>query len=174
MITQYNDGPLGLFLLGVTGDQILERKTYNKIKTQTLKKVRGTVQADILKEDQAQNTCIFSTEFALKMMGDVQEYFISNKVRNFYSVSISGYHIREAGATAVQEIAFTIANAIEYIETCLAQGLKIDDFAPRLSFFFCCTIEFFEEIAKFRVARKVYAKILNERFHAKNQKSLQL
>ena len=109
----------------------------------------------------------------MRIIGDMIGYCATH-VPQWYPVSISGYHIREAGSTAVQEIAFTIANAIEYIETCLAQGLKIDDFAPRLSFFFCCTIEFFEEIAKFRVARKVYAKILKERFHAKNQKSLQL
>ena len=109
----------------------------------------------------------------MRIIGDMIGY-CAKEVPQWYPVSISGYHIREAGSTAVQEIAFTIANAIQYIETCLAQGLKIDDFAPRLSFFFCCTIEFFEEIAKFRVARKVYAKILKERFHAKNPKSLQL
>ena len=106
-----NNG-LGLFLLGVTGDQVLEDKIYQKIKTETLTKVRGTVQADILKEDQAQNTCIFSTEFGLKMMGDVQEYFIEKEIRNFYSVSISGYHIAEAGANPISQLAFTLKTAL--------------------------------------------------------------
>ena len=137
------------------------------------KQLRGTTQNDILKEYIARNTYIYPPEPSMRIIGDMIGY-CSTEVPQWYPVSISGYHIREAGSTAVQEIAFTIANAIEYIETCLEQGLKIDDFAPRLSFFFCCTIEFFEEIAKFRVARKVYAKILKERFHAKNQKSLQL
>ena len=137
------------------------------------KQLRGTTQNDILKEYIARNTYIYPPEPSMRIIGDMIGY-CATEVPQWYPVSISGYHIREAGSTAVQEIAFTIANAIEYIETCLAQGLKIDDFAPRLSFFFCCTIEFFEEIAKFRVARKVYAKILKERFHAKNQKSLQL
>ena len=137
------------------------------------KQLRGTTQNDILKEYIARNTYIYPPEPSMRIIGDMIGYCATH-VPQWYPVSISGYHIREAGSTAVQEIAFTIANAIEYIETCLAQGLKIDDFAPRLSFFFCCTIEFFEEIAKFRVARKVYAKILKERFHAKNQKSLQL
>ena len=139
----------------------------------TSKQLRGTTQNDILKEYIARNTYIYPPEPSMRIIGDMIGY-CATEVPQWYPVSISGYHIREAGSTAVQEIAFTIANAIEYIETCLAQGLKIDDFAPRLSFFFCCTIEFFEEIAKFRVARKVYAKILKERFHAKNQKSLQL
>ena len=137
------------------------------------KQLRGTTQNDILKEYIARNTYIYPPEPSMRIIGDMIGY-CSTEVPQWYPVSISGYHIREAGSTAVQEIAFTIANAIEYIETCLERGLKIDDFAPRLSFFFCCTIEFFEEIAKFRVARKVYAKILKERFHAKNQKSLQL
>ena len=137
------------------------------------KQLRGTTQNDILKEYIARNTYIYPPESSMRIIGDMIGY-CSTEVPQWYPVSISGYHIREAGSTAVQEIAFTIANAIEYIETCLERGLKIDDFAPRLSFFFCCTIEFFEEIAKFRVARKVYAKILKERFHAKNQKSLQL
>ena len=137
------------------------------------KQLRGTTQNDILKEYIARNTYIYPPEPSMRIIGDMIGY-CAKEVPQWYPVSISGYHIREAGSTAVQEIAFTIANAIQYIETCLAQGLKIDDFAPRLSFFFCCTIEFFEEIAKFRVARKVYAKILKERFHAKNPKSLQL
>ncbi len=137
------------------------------------KQLRGTTQNDILKEYIARNTYIYPPEPSMRIIGDMIGY-CATEVPQWYPVSISGYHIREAGSNAVQEIAFTIANAIEYIETCIAQGLKIDEFAPRLSFFFCCTIEFFEEIAKFRVARKVYAKILKERFHAKNEKSLQL
>lgn len=123
-------------LLGVTGDEVLEKEIYEKIKQDTLKVVRGTVQADILKEDQAQNTCIFSTEFALKMMGDIQEFFIANQVRNFYSVSISGYHIAEAGANPISQVAFTLANGLTYVEYFLSRGMKIDDFAPNLSFFF--------------------------------------
>src|SRR5207237_2159350 len=106
------------------------------IRAATLSTVRGTVQADILKEDQGQNTCIFSTEFALKMMGDIQEYFVGHKVQNFYSVSISGYHIAEAGANPVSQLAFTLANGFTFVETYLARGMKIDDFAPNLSFFF--------------------------------------
>ncbi len=137
------------------------------------KQLRGTTQNDILKEYIARNTYIYPPEPSMRIIGDMIGY-CATEVPQWYPVSISGYHIREAGSNAVQEIAFTIANAIQYIETCLDQGLKIDEFAPRLSFFFCCTIEFFEEIAKFRVARKVYAKILKERFHAKNEKSLQL
>ena len=137
------------------------------------KQLRGTTQNDILKEYIARNTYIYPPEPSMRIIGDMIGY-CATEVPQWYPVSISGYHIREAGSNAVQEIAFTIANAIQNIETCLAQGLKIDEFAPRLSFFFCCTIEFFEEIAKFRVARKVYAKILKERFHAKNEKSLQL
>src|SRR5690606_7651510 len=120
---------LGLMLLGVTGDQVLERETYEKIKTRTLTQVRGTVQADILKEDQAQNTCIFSTEFALRLMGDVQQYFIGQNVRNFYSVSISGYHIAEAGANPISQLAFTLANGFTYVEYYLSRGMHIDSFA---------------------------------------------
>ena len=130
-----NDG-LGLMLLGVTGDQVLPEPVYKRIKKETLSKVRGTVQADILKEDQAQNTCIFSTDFALKLMGDVQEYFTQNHVRNFYSVSISGYHIAEAGANPITQLAFTLANGFTYVEYYLSRGMKIDDFAPNFSFFF--------------------------------------
>jgi len=137
------------------------------------KQLRGTTQNDILKEYIARNTYIYPPNPSMRLIGDMIE-FCANKVPQWYPISISGYHIREAGSTAVQEIAFTIANAIEYIQTCLDRGLKIDDFAPRLSFFFCCTIEFFEEIAKFRTARKIYSKILKERFHAKNPKSMQL
>ena len=135
--------------------------------------LRGTTQNDILKEYVARNTYIYPPQPSMRIIGDMIGYCAKN-VPQWYPISISGYHMREAGATAVQEIAFTIANGIEYIQTCIDRGLKIDDFAPRLSFFFCCTIEFFEEVAKFRIARKIYAKILKERFHAKNPKSLQL
>jgi len=135
--------------------------------------LRGTTQNDILKEYIARNTYIYPPKPSMRLVGDMIEY-CAQKVPQWYPISISGYHMREAGATAVQEIAFTLANAIEYIQTCFDRGLKIDDFAPRLSFFFCCTIEFFEEVAKFRVARKIYAKILKEKFHAKDPKSIQL
>ena len=129
-----NDG-LGLLLLGVTGDQVLPADVYQDIKVKTLAQVRGTVQADILKEDQAQNTCIFSTEFALRLMGDVQDYFIKQNVRNFYSVSISGYHIAEAGANPITQLAFTLANGFTYVEYYLSRGMNINDFGPNLSFF---------------------------------------
>ena len=136
MLPNGNDG-LGLGLLGVTGDQMCStRETYAKIKSRNPAAVRGTVQADILKEDQAQNTCIFSTEFALRMMGDIQQYFVDNKVRNFYSVSISGYHIAEAGANPISQLAFTLSNGFTIVEYYLARGMNIDDFAPNLSFFF--------------------------------------
>lgn len=137
------------------------------------KQLRGTTQNDILKEYIARNTYIYPPKPSMRLIGDMISYCATN-VPQWYPVSISGYHMREAGCTATQEIAFTLVNAIAYIQTCLDRGLKIDDFAPRLSFFFCCTIEFFEEVAKFRVARKVYAKILKEMFHAKNPKSMQL
>lgn len=135
--------------------------------------LRGTTQNDILKEYIARNTYIYPPAPSMRLVGDMIEY-CAKSVPQWYPVSISGYHMREAGSTAVQEVAFTLANAIAYIEACLARGLKIDDFAPRLSFFFCCTIEFFEEVAKFRVARKVYAKLLKERFGAKKPRSMQL
>ena len=135
--------------------------------------LRGTTQNDILKEYIARNTYIYPPKPSMRLIGDMIGYCAEN-VPSWYPVSISGYHMREAGCTATQEVAFTLANAIAYIQTCLDRGLKIDDFAPRLSFFFCCTIEFFEEVAKFRVARKIYAKILKERFHAKNPRSMQL
>jgi len=135
--------------------------------------LRGTTQNDILKEYIARNTYIYPPQPSMRLIGDMIGY-CAQKVPSWYPVSISGYHMREAGCTATQEVAFTLANAIAYIRTCIDRGLKIDDFAPRLSFFFCCTIEFFEEVAKFRVARKVYAKILRETFHAKNPKSMQL
>ena len=135
--------------------------------------LRGTTQNDILKEYVARNTYIYPPRPFMRLIGDMIEY-CSKKVPQWYPISISGYHMREAGCNAIQEVAFTIANAIEYIETCLERGLKIDDFAPRLSFFFCCTNEFLEEIAKFRVARRIYAKILKERFHARDPKSMHL
>lgn len=159
-----NDG-LGLMLLGVTGDQVLEERVYNKIKADTLKQVRGTVQADILKEDQAQNTCIFSTEFALRLMGDVQEYFIEKGVRNFYSVSISGYHIAEAGANPITQLAFTLANGFTYVEYYLSRGMNINDFGPNLSFFFSNGID--PEYAVIgRVARKLWAKAMRKKYGA--------
>jgi methylmalonyl-CoA mutase len=157
-----NDG-LGLMLLGVTGDQVLSKETYEEIKIWTLSQVRGTVQADILKEDQAQNTCIFSTEFALRLMGDVQEYFILNKIRNFYSVSISGYHIAEAGANPITQLAFTLANGFTYVEYYLSRGMNIDDFAPNLSFFFSNGVD--PEYAVIgRVARRIWAKAMKLKY----------
>ncbi len=135
--------------------------------------LRGTTQNDILKEYIARNTYIYPPKPSMRLIGDMIEY-CSKKVPQWYPISISGYHIREAGSNAVQELAFTFADAIEYIETCTARGLKVDDFAPRLSFFFCCTMEFFEEIAKFRAARRIYAKIMKERFRARSQKSMHL
>lgn len=159
-----NDG-LGLMLLGVTGDQVLPQKVYEEIKKTTLTQVRGTVQADILKEDQAQNTCIFSTEFALRLMGDVQEYFIDNGVRNFYSVSISGYHIAEAGANPITQLAFTLANGFTYVEYYLSRGMDINAFGPNLSFFFSNGID--PEYAVIgRVARRIWAKALAKKYGA--------
>lgn len=162
-----NDG-LGLMLLGVTGDLVLSADVYEKIKTETLSQVRGTVQADILKEDQAQNTCIFSTEFALRLMGDVQEYFIEKNVRNFYSVSISGYHIAEAGANPITQLAFTLANGFTYVEYYLSRGMDIDKFGPNLSFFFSNGID--PEYAVIgRVARRVWAKALSRKYGANSR-----
>ncbi|AMO19761.1 methylmalonyl-CoA mutase family protein [Flavobacterium columnare] len=159
-----NDG-LGLMLLGLTGDQVLPADVYQDIKVKTLAQVRGTVQADILKEDQAQNTCIFSTEFALRLMGDVQEYFITQNVRNFYSVSISGYHIAEAGANPITQLAFTLANGFTYVEYYLSRGMNINDFGPNLSFFFSNGID--PEYAVIgRVARKIWAKALKNKYGA--------
>ena len=157
-----HDG-LGLRLLGVTGDQVLPRDVYEKIKAETISVVRGTVQADILKEDQAQNTCIFSTEFALKMMGDIQEYFVANDVRNFYSVSISGYHMAEAGANPITQLAFTLANGFTYVEHYLARGMDIDDFAPNLSFFFSNGVDA-EYAVIGRVARRIWAKAMKHKY----------
>ncbi|RPD40461.1 methylmalonyl-CoA mutase family protein [Chitinophaga barathri] len=157
-----NNG-LGLRLLGVSGSDVLEPEVYEKIKAYALSTVRGTVQADILKEDQAQNTCIFSTEFALKLMGDVQEYFINRKVRNFYSVSISGYHIAEAGANPITQLAFTLANGFTYVEYYLSRGMHIDDFAPNLSFFFSNGMD--PEYAVIgRVARIIWAKAIKNKY----------
>jgi len=159
-----NNG-LGLMLLGITGDEVLPSEVYAKIKAETLMQVRGTVQADILKEDQAQNTCIFSTEFALRLMGDVQEYFIDKKVRNFYSVSISGYHIAEAGANPVTQLAFTLANGFTYVEYYLSRGMDINEFGPNLSFFFSNGID--PEYAVIgRVARRVWSKALAKKYGA--------
>ncbi|WP_422354497.1 methylmalonyl-CoA mutase family protein [Roseivirga pacifica] len=159
-----NDG-LGLMLLGVTGDQVLPADVYADIKARTLSTVRGTVQADILKEDQAQNTCIFSTEFALRLMGDVQEYFIEKTVRNFYSVSISGYHIAEAGANPITQLAFTLANGFTYVEYYLSRGMDINKFGPNLSFFFSNGID--PEYAVIgRVARRIWAKAMKEKYGA--------
>jgi methylmalonyl-CoA mutase len=159
-----NDG-YGLGLLGVTGDQLVDAETYEKIKSEALRQVRGTVQADILKEDQAQNTCIFSTEFALRMMGDVQSYFIDKDVRNFYSVSISGYHIAEAGANPISQLAFTLANGFTIVEYYLSRGMKVDDFAPNLSFFFSNGMD--PEYAVIgRVARRIWARAMKERYGA--------
>jgi methylmalonyl-CoA mutase len=164
LLPEGNDG-LGLMLLGVTGDQVLSNDVYQEIKTKTISQVRGTVQADILKEDQAQNTCIFSTEFALRLMGDVQEYFIKNKVRNFYSVSISGYHIAEAGANPISQLAFTLSNGFTYVEYYLSRGMDINKFGPNLSFFFSNGID--PEYAVIgRVARKIWAKAMKHKYGA--------
>ncbi len=159
-----NDG-LGLLLLGVTGDQVLPKEVYEKIKVDTLTQVRGTVQADILKEDQAQNTCIFSTEFALRLMGDVQQYFIDKKVRNFYSVSISGYHIAEAGANPISQLAFTLGNGFTYVEYYLSRGMDINAFAPNLSFFFSNGIDPEYSVIG-RVARRIWAKAMKNKYGA--------
>jgi len=159
-----NDG-LGLMLLGVTGDQVLPADVYAKIKKDTLRRVRGTVQADILKEDQAQNTCIFSTEFALRLMGDVQAYFIDHGVRNFYSVSISGYHIAEAGANPITQLALTLSNGFTYAEYYLSRGMDINKFGPNLSFFFSNGID--PEYAVIgRVARRIWAKAMKLKYGA--------
>ena len=166
-----NNG-LGLMLLGVTGDQVLPKNIYEKIKSNTLSQVRGTVQADILKEDQAQNTCIFSTEFSLRVMGDVQQYFIDQKVRNFYSVSISGYHIAEAGANPISQLAFTLANGFTFVEYYLSRGMHIDDFAPNLSFFFSNGIDPEYSVIG-RVSRRIWAKAMKLRYNG-NERSQML
>lgn len=166
-----NDG-LGLMLLGLTGDEVLPADVYKQLKAKALSAVRGTVQADILKEDQAQNTCIFSTEFSLKLMGDVQQYFIDHKVRNFYSVSISGYHIAEAGANPISQLAFTLANGFTFVEYYLSRGMHIDEFAPNLSFFFSNGID--PEYAVIgRVARKIWSKAMKYMYSG-NERSQKL
>ncbi|MEO8861167.1 MAG: methylmalonyl-CoA mutase family protein, partial [Ginsengibacter sp.] len=166
-----NDG-LGLRLLGLSGEDVLDKDVYEQIKAKALATVRGTVQADILKEDQAQNTCIFSTEFALKLMGDVQEYFIEEKIRNFYSVSISGYHIAEAGANPVTQLAFTLSNGFTYVEYYLSRGMKIDDFAGNLSFFFSNGMDPEYSVIG-RVARRIWAKAMKYKYNA-NERSQKL
>ncbi len=165
-----NDG-LGLGLLGVCGDELVDAETYVRIKADTLTKVRGTVQADILKEDQAQNTCIFSTEFALRMMGDIQQYFVDHKVRNFYSVSISGYHIAEAGANPISQLAFTLSNGFTIVEYYLARGMSVDDFAPNLSFFFSNGMDP-EYTVIGRVARRIWARAMRERYGASSRSQM--
>jgi len=165
-----NDG-LGLMLLGVTGDQVLPKEVYEKIKAETLTQVRGTVQADILKEDQAQNTCIFSTEFALRLMGDVQQFFIDKKVRNFYSVSISGYHIAEAGANPITQLAFTLSNGFTYVEYYLSRGMDINEFAPNLSFFFSNGIDPEYSVIG-RVARRIWAKAMKNKYGANSRSQM--
>lgn len=162
-----NDG-LGLRLLGLSGKDVLPADVYATIKAKALSSVRGTVQADILKEDQAQNTCIFSTEFALKLMGDVQEYFIDHKVQNFYSVSISGYHIAEAGANPITQLAFTLANGFTYVEYYLSRGMNIDDFAPNLSFFFSNGMDPEYSVIG-RVARRIWAKAMKNKYKANDR-----
>ena len=165
-----NDG-LGLGLLGISGDKVVDAETYARIRTATLASVRGTVQADILKEDQAQNTCIFSTEFAMKMMGDVQQFFIENSVRNYYSISISGYHIAEAGANPISQLAFTLANGFTIVEYYLARGMSIDDFAPNLSFFFSNGMDP-EYTVIGRVARRIWARAMRERYGASSRSQM--
>ena len=162
--SQWHNG-LGLKLLGVSGDQVLDPIVYAQIKTNVLNKLRGTLQADILKEDQAQNTCIFSTDFALRMMGDVQAYFAQNNIRNFYSISISGYHIAEAGANPITQLAFTLANGFTYVEYFLNRGIAIDDFMPNLSFFFSNGMD--PEYAVIgRVARRIWARVMKLKYKA--------
>ena len=161
-LPQGNNG-LGLMLLGLTGDEVLPADIYAQIRAKAISSVRGTVQADILKEDQAQNTCIFSTEFALRMMGDIQKYFIDEKVRNFYSVSISGYHIAEAGANPISQLAFTLSNGFTFVEYYLSRGMNIDDFAPNLSFFFSNGIDPEYSVIG-RVARRIWAKAIKNKY----------
>ncbi|MDE3145648.1 MAG: methylmalonyl-CoA mutase family protein [Bacteroidota bacterium] len=162
---------LGLKLLGLSGDEVLPKDVYEKIKAKALSQVRGTVQADILKEDQAQNTCIFSTEFALKLMGDVQQYFIDNCVRNFYSVSISGYHIAEAGANPITQLAFTLSNGFTYVEYYLSRGMNIDDFAGNLSFFFSNGMDPEYSVIG-RVARRIWAKAMRYKYKANKRSQM--
>ena len=163
---------LGLKLLGLSGKDLVDDDTYGRIREETLSSVRGTVQADILKEDQAQNTCIFSTNFALRMMGDIQAFFVENNVRNFYSVSISGYHIAEAGANPITQVAFTLANGFTIIEYYLSRGLSVDAFARNLSYFFSNGMD--PEYAVIgRVARRIFAVTLRN-FYQANERSQKL
>jgi methylmalonyl-CoA mutase len=162
---------LGLRLLGLSGSDVLDKAVYEEIKAKALANVRGTVQADILKEDQAQNTCIFSTEFALKLMGDVQQYFIQQKIRNFYSVSVSGYHIAEAGANPITQLAFTLSNGFTYVEYYLSRGMKIDDFAHNLSFFFSNGMDAEYSVIG-RVARRIWAKAMKYKYHANSRSQM--
>ena len=160
----------GLGLLGCTSADlvawgVLAQQEYEAIRDRALSSVRGTVQADILKEDQAQNTCIFSTEFSLRVMGDIQQAFVDRGVRNFYSVSISGYHIAEAGANPVSQLAFTLANGFTYVETYLARGMAVDDFAPNLSFFFSNGMDA-EYAVLGRVARRIWAVTMRDIYGA--------
>jgi methylmalonyl-CoA mutase len=166
------ENELGLGLLGITGDQVIEKGIYDEIKKYTLSVVRGTVQADILKEDQAQNTCLFSTDFSLKLMGDIQQYFIDKNVRNYYSVSISGYHIAEAGANPITQLAFTLANGFTYVEYYLARGMNIDDFAPNLSYFFSNGLDIEYSVIG-RVARRIWAIAMKHKYNA-NERSQKL
>ena len=178
LITSYFDNipegnnQIGLLLLGLNGQEIIDNSIYEKIKKETLIKVRGTVQADILKEDQAQNTCIFSTDFSLKLMGDIQEYFIKNDINNFYSVSISGYHIAEAGANPISQLAFTLSNGFTYVEYYLSRGMAIDDFAPNLSFFFSNGMDA-EYAVIGRVARRIWANAIKHTYKG-NERSQKL
>ena len=167
----------GLGLMGTYGQQLvdwglLDAHVFGRLRENALSKVRGTVQADILKEDQAQNTCIFSTEFALRMMGDVQQSFIENKIRNFYSVSISGYHIAEAGANPITQLAFTLANGFTFVEYYMARGMDVDDFAPNLSFFFSNGMDPEYNVIG-RVARRIWAIAMRDRYGA-NERSQKL
>ncbi len=163
-----NHNQLGLMLIGTTGDQVIPKEIYDQIKINTLSNIRGTIQSDILKEDQAQNTCIFSTDFALKLMGDVEEYFIQNKIKNFYSVSISGYHIAEAGANPITQLAFTLANGFTYIEYYLSRGLNIDEFANNMSFFFSSGMDPEYSVIG-RVARSIWAKAMKYYYKANSR-----
>ena len=162
----------GLGTVGRRGDELVDAETYAEIKARTLSTVRGTVQADILKEDQAQNTCIFSTPFALKLMGDVQQYYIDHNVRNHYSVSISGYHIAEAGANPITQLALTLANGFTYVEYYRSRGMDIDKFAPNLSFFFSNGLDP-EYTVIGRVARRIWAVTMRELYGA-NERSQKL
>ena len=162
---------LGIALLGLSGEDVLPSDIYLQCKTAALQQVRGTVQADILKEDQAQNTCIFSTEFALKLMGDVQQYFIEQQVRNFYSVSISGYHIAEAGANPITQLAFTLANGFTFVEYYLSRGMNIDDFAPNLSFFFSNGMDPEYSVIG-SVARRIWAKAMKYKYKANKRSQM--